>query len=208
MVATLHRPRVPVAPDVRRRLRSRRGVAVLAAVAVAAVVFAGPLGVLGAVMLVLVACDALLPMPGDTRSEADDHFRRLVRERRREQRRARLRLSADNRLDVLDDRTGWAAVAQRRALGVRPVPLDAITGTVEGAKAAHFDRAFRPAAIDAERWKGVWMADARGVPLPPVSAYLVDGRYVVRDGHHRVSVARERGAAAIDGDVVELLRPR
>jgi ParB-like chromosome segregation protein Spo0J len=43
-----------------------------------------------------------------------------------------------------------------------------------------------------------------GVGLPPISVYRFEGRHYVRDGHHRVSVARALGAADIDADVTEL----
>ena len=37
--------------------------------------------------------------------------------------------------------------------------------------------------------------------LPPISVVPVGDRFAVRDGHHRVSVARARGAFAIDAIV-------
>ena len=42
--------------------------------------------------------------------------------------------------------------------------------------------------------------------MPPISVYRVGEAHYIRDGHHRVSVARALGAAAIDGHVVELIR--
>jgi len=51
------------------------------------------------------------------------------------------------------------------------------------------------------------MAHADGAPLPPVSVYRVGAEHVLRDGHHRVSVARELGLERIDAEVVELHRP-
>jgi ParB-like chromosome segregation protein Spo0J len=45
------------------------------------------------------------------------------------------------------------------------------------------------------------MAEQRGAVLPPISVVPTDGGYAVRDGHHRVSVARARGAATIDAEV-------
>jgi len=41
------------------------------------------------------------------------------------------------------------------------------------------------------------MAEHRGVVLPPISVASIGDNYAVRDGHHRVSVARARGAVAI-----------
>jgi ParB-like chromosome segregation protein Spo0J len=37
--------------------------------------------------------------------------------------------------------------------------------------------------------------------LPPISVVRVGDGYAVRDGHHRVSVARARGAETIDATV-------
>ena len=47
----------------------------------------------------------------------------------------------------------------------------------------------------------VWLAEDRGTVLPPISVVRVGSRYAVLDGHHRVSVARARGALTIDARV-------
>jgi hypothetical protein len=47
----------------------------------------------------------------------------------------------------------------------------------------------------------VWLAEERGAVLPPISVVRVGDAYAVRDGHHRVSVARARGAVSIDASV-------
>jgi hypothetical protein len=86
--------------------------------------------------------------------------------------------------------------------GIREIPLDAITGTLEPSRAAHFDAAFRPVRRALRtRWERIWIAEERGTVLPPISVVPVGTTYAVRDGHHRVSVARARGAIAIDGVV-------
>ena len=51
------------------------------------------------------------------------------------------------------------------------------------------------------RWERLWLAELRGVVLPPISVIAVGGAYVLRDGHHRVSVALARGAVAIDAAI-------
>ena len=51
------------------------------------------------------------------------------------------------------------------------------------------------------RWERLWMAEHRGAVLPPISVVRVRDGYAVRDGHHRVSVARARGALTIDAAV-------
>jgi hypothetical protein len=173
---------------------------------------AAVLGGLGAVLLGLVALmllvDAVLPAPGVTQPEADARFRAIVRRRRREERVRHLRRRPPERLEVLDDQVGWVSTAGRRALGVQVIPIDSVTGTLEPFKARTFDRAFRPDRSAAEHWKRLWLAQAHGASLPPISVYRVDDRHVVRDGHHRLSVARDHGLTAIEADVVELRAPR
>ena len=85
---------------------------------------------------------------------------------------------------------------------IREIPLDAIKGTLEPSRAAQFDGEFRPVARSARtRWERVWKAEDRGAVLPPISVVPVGERYAVLDGHHRVSVARARGALTIDAAV-------
>jgi hypothetical protein len=172
-----------------------------------ALVAGGLLGVLLVFLVLILVLDAVLPMPGHTWSEADERFSRLVRQRRRSALARRLRRRPPDGLDVLDDGAGWAAIAERRALGVTPIPLESITGTVEPMKARSFDGCFRPERASAEHWKRLWIAQARGAALPPISVYRVGGGHVVRDGHHRVSVACDQGLSTIEADVVELLAP-
>jgi hypothetical protein len=79
---------------------------------------------------------------------------------------------------------------------VREIPLDAIVATVEPNRTAQFDSEFRPAEHTRERWVRVWLAEQRA-GLPPITVVPVGDAYAVRDGHHRVSVARARGRATI-----------
>jgi hypothetical protein len=173
----------------------------------AAVVLGGTPGVLLGIVATLLLLDAVLPMPAGTRSQADDRFRAQVRRRRRARRLARLRGREPNCLEVLDDGAGWAATAERRALGVHAIAIDSVTGTAEALKARAFDGAFRPEADSKEHWKRLWLAHAHGAALPPISVYRVGGQHVVRDGHHRISVARDHGLLTIEADVVELVAP-
>ena len=88
--------------------------------------------------------------------------------------------------------------------GVRPVPLDQIVGSAT-LRYHDFDRAFLPVqARTKSRWRRVDEAYYEDVELPPVELYQVGEVYFVRDGHHRVSVARDRGQAYIDANVIEM----
>ena len=133
-------------------------------------------------------------------TEAERAFGRASRARRRAAAMCRLRRRGCDccaRLAVADTASGRRAAAR----GVREIPLDRITGTLEPNRAAHFDPAFRPAASARERWQRLWLAEARGAVLPPISVVPAGDGYAVRDGHHRVSVARARGALTIDAFV-------
>src|ERR687894_487379 len=92
----------------------------------------------------------------------------------------------------------------RGAPGRHAITLDSIVGTAEQAKTGTFDGRFRPASSSRRRWEGLWIAGRRGASLPPISVYRLGDRHFVRDGHHRVSVARSLGMAAIDAEVTEL----
>ncbi len=102
--------------------------------------------------------------------------------------------------------------AVRRALpiygqsyrGVQEVPVAKIVGTTTN-RYVDFDRAFLPAQTRTKsRWKKIDELRMRDVNLPPIQLYQVGEAYFVRDGHHRVSVARQTGQEYIDAEVVEM----
>jgi hypothetical protein len=88
-------------------------------------------------------------------------------------------------------------------LGLQVVPLDAIVGSVD--RTVDFDRGLRPTSARLRsRWERINAAQRRGEALPPVSLFKVGDLYFVRDGHHRVSVAKSLGRSDIDAYVVEV----
>jgi hypothetical protein len=85
---------------------------------------------------------------------------------------------------------------------VREIPLEMITATVEPSRAQQFDAWFRPAGKRTRgRWERLWIAEQQGESLPPIDVVQTGCGYAVIDGHHRVSVARARGAITIDAVV-------
>lgn len=84
--------------------------------------------------------------------------------------------------------------------GVVEVPLDAIVGSVGRFKA--FTRKFLPLTDSlAERWVGVDnLASKTG--WPPIDLYQVGNIYFVKDGNHRVSVARQMKLPTIEAHVL------
>jgi hypothetical protein len=141
-------------------------------------------------------------MTGSYPIDAERAFARARRTRRRAAlaRLLRREPSECGRLAVYDERKLRRSGA--RPHGIREIALDEIDGTLEVSKAKQFDRDFRPAASAETRWQRVWIAEQRGAVLPPISVVPTDCGYAVRDGHHRVSVARARGAATIDAEVL------
>ncbi|MEA2294007.1 MAG: hypothetical protein QOE86_1646 [Solirubrobacteraceae bacterium] len=133
--------------------------------------------------------------------DAQQAFVRARRSRRRAAlgRRLRRRPAGCGRLAVYD---GHSHAPVGRGLGIRAIPIEAIAGTLEPSRATMFDGSFRPAAAARPRWERVWLAEQRGTTLPPISVVQVGDGYAVADGHHRVSVARARGAIAIDAAVL------
>ena len=47
----------------------------------------------------------------------------------------------------------------------------------------------------------MWVGEHTDAGLPPIDVVQVGDGFAVRDGHHRVSVARARGAVTIDAVV-------
>ena len=87
--------------------------------------------------------------------------------------------------------------------GMSKVEVAKITGSVGRYK--DFDCSFRPHKKRmSQRWSRVDSAYHKGVELPAVSLYKIGEAYFVRDGNHRVSVARYHKVVTIDAEVVEL----
>jgi hypothetical protein len=137
---------------------------------------------------------SLVSMSPWSELEAENAFRQVSRARRRAALVARVRRARLRGLTVFDEtrRSG-----SRSSRGIREIPLDAIKGTTEPNRAAQFDEDFRPSKLTRRRWQSVWLAFHRGATLPPISVVQVGDAYAIRDGHHRVSVAKALGAPSI-----------
>lgn len=106
-------------------------------------------------------------------------------------------LGQQARLDTLPRR---AEAAQRTARTVF-VPLHRIVGS-EG-RTEDFDANFNPLKLhNRERWIGVAAARRTGVALPAVELVQIGNEYYVRDGHHRISVAKAMGQMEIEARIV------
>ena len=88
-------------------------------------------------------------------------------------------------------------------VGMKVIPIDKIVGS-EG-RYKDFDNRFFPKSTHLKnRWQHVDEAAIQDITLPPIKVYEIAGLYFVRDGNHRVSVAKTRGTEFIDAEVVSL----
>ena len=146
-------------------------------------------------------------MPRDTGLPSADAQFDFGRARRR---RALARLAARlRRADDVNHILPFEEVAQalgrvgERRLGEQLISLDSIVGTVD--RSREFDRAFRPTSPRVrERWQRINLAQRRGEAMPPIDVYRVGEMHFVKDGHHRVSVARALGDDTIEARVREI----
>ena len=87
--------------------------------------------------------------------------------------------------------------------GMQAIPVKNIIGSEN--RYHDFSSAFLPRYNNLkERWESVDAARLDNITLPPISVYKLGEWYFVRDGNHRVSVARTEGQEYIDAEVVEL----
>ena len=100
-----------------------------------------------------------------------------------------------------------SAVAPRpaREAGVVTIPLAKIVGSES--RVRDFDDAFYPLRDhNRDRWIGIAVARTNGVSLPPVELIQVGEEYYVRDGHHRLSVARAANQDEIEARIAFVLQ--
>lgn len=94
----------------------------------------------------------------------------------------------------------------QRDAGLQTIALDKIVGSV--GRYRDFDRAFLPTQkVTSERWINISKARYTDKPLPSIEVYQIGEVYFVKDGNHRVSVARERNQDFIDAHVTEVNVP-
>jgi hypothetical protein len=98
---------------------------------------------------------------------------------------------------VLQSATVQAVISAK----TRMVPIAQIDGSEN--RLADFDRNFNPLQEHTrDRWLSIARAWQRGCCLPPVTLIQVGDHYFVRDGHHRISVARAFRDTAIHARVI------
>lgn len=92
---------------------------------------------------------------------------------------------------------------QQVEMGTQFVPIAKIVGSV--GRYQDFTRTFLPRTnVNQERWARVDTAMNSLEGVPPVELFKIGDTYFVRDGNHRVSVARANGATHIEAYVTEV----
>ena len=101
---------------------------------------------------------------------------------------------------ALSDIKGSHVITNRHDAGTRTVLISQIRGSENGS--SDFDADFCPLSDrTASRWLNIAEAWLRDISLPPVELIQVGDSYFVRDGHHRISVARSLGQTHVDAMV-------
>jgi hypothetical protein len=143
---------------------------------------------------------------GLPREDAKIAFDRERRRRVLSRLASRLRFEPDDVSHMLpfDEVVAALGATSRVDIGEQVIPLDSIVGTVDRRR-GEFDRDFRPSPGTRGRWERIAEARKRGEAMPPIDVYRIGDLHFVRDGHHRVAVARAQGRDTIDARVVEVV---
>jgi hypothetical protein len=139
-------------------------------------------------------------------ADAQFDFSRARRQRVLARLSARLRREPDDVNHILPFEEVARALGRtgERRLGLQVIPLDSIVGSVD--RSREFDRSFRPTSPRVrERWERINLAQRKGESMPPIDVYRIGELHFVKDGHHRVSVARALGHKDISAYVTEVL---
>jgi hypothetical protein len=148
-------------------------------------------------------------MPRDTgfpQSDAQFDFSRARRQRALGRLADRLRREPSDIDLILPFEEVVEALGRRgeHYLGLQTIPVDSIVGTID--RRREFDRSFRPTSSKVRpRWERIATAQRRGEAMPPIDVYRVGELHFVKDGHHRVSVARALRQEVIDAYVTEVI---
>lgn len=104
------------------------------------------------------------------------------------------------RLLALAEIERTSTLQARSYAGIQTVPISRIRGSES--RCNDFDQDFNPLRDHNKgRWLRIALARGRDKTLPPVKLIKVGDLYFVRDGHHRISVARAMGQLEIEAEV-------
>ena len=100
----------------------------------------------------------------------------------------------------LDDVRRTRTIESMHDAGCLTIELRKIRGSE--CRVCDFDDEFLPLhGVMGQRWAGIYASRLCGESLPAISVVQAGSFYYVRDGHHRISVARLMGEEYIDAHV-------
>ena len=115
---------------------------------------------------------------------------------------ARLQGRSDELLSYQDVSRGLQ-ITNSRERGLQEIPVAAIVGSV--GRYNDFTRTFLPRLDATEgRWARVKAVMTDGSGTPPIEVYQLGDAFFVKDGNHRVSIARQMGTPTIPAYVTEV----
>ncbi len=139
---------------------------------------------------------------GRTLASAVEDFHRARRQAKLDDLMGRLTGRSTELLSYEDVRRKLQA-RERSSEWLDDIPLDSIVGSV--GRYRDFTRSFLPKRASlSDRWARVEVAVTGTEGVPPIEVYKIGEAYFVRDGHHRVSVARKMGSDHIQAYVTEV----
>ena len=107
----------------------------------------------------------------------------------------------NNSLQALAQAENESTPVQKQGRKIATIAIEKIVGS-EG-RVHDFDKHFRPLVNHTrDRWVSIAIAHHQGINLPPVELIQVGDEYYVRDGHHRISVAKTFGQATIEAKIL------
>jgi len=110
-------------------------------------------------------------------------------------------LGKQNNLQTLAQAKNGTKPIEKQGGKIIAVAIEKIVGSES--RVHDFDKHFRPLVNHTrDRWVSIAIARHQGINLPPVELIQVGDKYFVRDGHHRVSVAKTFGQATIEAQVL------
>jgi hypothetical protein len=108
-------------------------------------------------------------------------------------------------LRSLDKVTGHQSVQSSHYEGTHTIDIRQIVGSEN--RSEDFDDGFTPLKRESrDRWVSIARAFLQGYSLPPVEVIQIDDEYYVRDGHHRISVAKTLDQRFIDAEIINMQR--
>jgi hypothetical protein len=139
------------------------------------------------------------PLLNNARQQAAEEFRRLQGKARRGQLWSAVTGRRHELLNLYEVQQG-IKVESRTHAGLQMAPIAKIRGS-EG-RSNDFDADFRPLnGHSKDRWVNIAVARLNDEPLPAVQLVQINDTYFVRDGHHRISVAKTAGQLEIEAEV-------